>query len=73
MTIHQGNLRILPIEMYAILNKKDMMTEIWFSYNTRSTTKVEIDYDENCKYFKTQTSIPQLSKRFPMGSNLSDI
>ena len=49
VTIHQRNLRILAIEKYKISNDlsplfmKDMMTEICVSYNTRSTTKVEID------------------------------
>ena len=49
------------------------MTKICDPYNTRSTTKVEKDDDGNYDVSRNQTSISQLSKRFPMGSNLSDI
>ena len=49
VTIHKRNLRKLAIEMYKISNNlsplftRELMTEICVPYNTRSTTKVEID------------------------------
>ena len=58
VTIHQRNLRVLAIEMYKISNDlsplfmKDIMTEICVPYNTRSTTKVEIDDDGNYRCLK---------------------
>ena len=58
VTIHRRNLRALATEMYKISNNlcpmfmKDLVTELSIPYNTRSTTKVEIDSDDQCENSK---------------------
>lgn len=55
VTIHQRNLRALAIEMYKISHNlcpmfmNEMVTEASLPYNTRSTTKVEVDYNGKCE------------------------
>ena len=58
VTIHKRNLRALEIEMYKISNNlcpmfmKDLVTDLSIPYNTRSTTKVEIDSNGKCENSK---------------------
>ena len=55
VTIHQRNLRSLATEMYKISHNlcptfmNEMITEASLTYNTRSTTKVEIDHNGVCE------------------------
>ena len=55
VTIHKRNLRALATEMYKVSNNlcpmfmNDLFTELSIPYNTRSTTKVEIDSNDKCK------------------------
>ena len=68
VTIHKRNLRSLATEMYKISKNlcpmfmNDLMTELSIPYNTRSTTKVDIDSNEKCDESKKSSFlIPKIN------------
>ena len=72
LTIHKRSLRKLAIEMYKISNNlsppftRELITEIFFPYNMRSTTKVEENGNGSFNARKDLSTKSQVPKQFRM-------